>query len=145
MRRYEVRPFLSLVVFACLAAPAAENSPLWLRYPAISPDGQTLLFVYKGDIWSVPAAGGHAIPLTVSESYEFAPVRSHDGKSVAFAYDRYGNFDVSARPRTAPTVSNRQRRGLCTRLVSMACRFGRSRRSNDTRHQIVASGKRAWQ
>src|SRR5262245_48393668 len=88
----------ALVVFAYLAVPSANNSPLWLRYPAISPDGQTLLFEYKGDIWSVPAAGGNAIPLTLSESYEFAPVWSHDGKSVAFASDRYGSFDVFVMP-----------------------------------------------
>src|SRR5688572_19361531 len=85
---------VALVVGACLAAEGAEHSPLWLRYPSISPDGRTLLFEYKGDIWSVPATGGNAIPLTLSESYEFAPVWSHDGKSVAFASDRYGNLDV---------------------------------------------------
>ena len=84
----------TLVVSLGLAATGAEDSPLWLRYPAISPDGRTLLFEFKGDIWSVPAEGGNAIPLTLSESYEFAPVWSHDGKSVAFASDRYGNFDV---------------------------------------------------
>src|SRR5215510_11665715 len=89
---------IALIVFACLAPAGAENPPLWLRYPAISPDGQTLLFAYKGDIWSVPAAGGNAIPLTLSESYEFAPVWSHDGKSVAFASDRYGQFDVFVMP-----------------------------------------------
>ena len=89
---------VALVVFACVAATANDQSPLWLRYPAISPDGQTLLFEYKGDIWSVPAAGGNAIPLTLSESYEFSPVWSHDGRSVAFASDRYGNFDVFVMP-----------------------------------------------
>src|SRR5436853_4898576 len=78
----------------------AQENPLWLRYPAISPDGQTLLFEYKGDIWSVPASGGNAIPLTLSESYEFSPVWSHDGKSIAFASDRYGNFDVFVMPAT---------------------------------------------
>jgi dipeptidyl aminopeptidase/acylaminoacyl peptidase len=88
----------ALVALVSLAAPSANNSPLWLRYPAISPDGQTLLFEYKGDIWSVPAAGGNAIPLTLSESYDFAPVWSHDGTSVAFASDRYGNFDVFVMP-----------------------------------------------
>lgn len=77
-----------------------QDNPLWLRYPAISPDGQTLLFEYKGDIWTVPAAGGNAVPLTLSESYEFAPVWSHDGKSIAFASDRYGNFDVFVMPAT---------------------------------------------
>src|SRR4026208_229985 len=87
-----------LVMSACVAVFAAQESPLWLRYPAISPDGQTILFEYKGDIWSVPSAGGTAVPLTISESYEFAPVWSHDGRSIAFASDRYGNFDVFVMP-----------------------------------------------
>ncbi|HEX2639309.1 MAG TPA: hypothetical protein VHL50_02005, partial [Pyrinomonadaceae bacterium] len=91
---------LALVVFSYVGAAMAQDGPLWLRYPAISPDGQTLLFEYKGDIWSVPAAGGSATPLTLSESYEFAPVWSHDGKSIAFASDRYGNFDVFVMPST---------------------------------------------
>ena len=85
--------FLSLVTFG-------QDNALWLRYPAISPDGQTILFEYKGDIYSVPSAGGMAMPLTLSESYEFAPVWSHDGKSIAFASDRYGNFDVFVMPAT---------------------------------------------
>src|SRR5512144_885197 len=89
----------ALLIVACLTgSQAQEPAPLWLRYPAISPDGQTLLFEYKGDIWSVPTAGGNAIPLTLSESYEFAPVWSHDGKSIAFASVRYGNFDVFVMP-----------------------------------------------
>jgi tricorn protease len=79
-----------------LAAPAGP--PLWLRYPAISPDGQTIAFSYQGDIYSVPTAGGNATPLTLGESYEFSPVWSHDGKSLAFASDRYGNFDVFVMP-----------------------------------------------
>lgn len=78
----------------------SQDYPLWLRYPAISPDGQTILFTYKGDIYYVPASGGLATPLTLSESYEFAPVWSHDGKSIAFASDRYGNFDVFVMPST---------------------------------------------
>ena len=62
----------------------AQENPLWMRYPAISPDGQTILFSYKGYIYSVPAKGGTAVPLTISESYEFAPVWSHDGRSDCF-------------------------------------------------------------
>lgn len=87
-------------IFALFFALAAmgQDPALWLRYPAISPDGQTVLFEYKGDIYSVPSVGGTATPLTLSESYEFAPVWSHDGKSIAFASDRYGNFDVFVMP-----------------------------------------------
>jgi tricorn protease len=89
---------LALILFSFSAFALAQDGALWLRYPAISPDGQTLLFEYKGDIWSVPAAGGTAVPMTLSESYEFAPVWSHDGKTIAFASDRYGQFDVFVMP-----------------------------------------------
>jgi tricorn protease len=87
--------FLSVLPGTAAAPP---GPPLWLRYPAISPDGQTIAFEYQGDIYAVPAAGGTATPLTLGESYEFAPVWSHDGKSMAFASDRYGNFDVFVMP-----------------------------------------------
>lgn len=32
----------------------ADSSPLWLRFCSIAPDGQTIAFSYKGDIFSVP-------------------------------------------------------------------------------------------
>src|SRR5262249_54494402 len=92
---------LLLAQVILLAAPhAADDSPLWLRYPAISPDGETILFCYKGDIYSVPSSGGTATPRTLGESYEVSPVWSHDGKSIAFASDRYGSFDVYVMPAT---------------------------------------------
>jgi tricorn protease len=94
-----MKTIFAFVIAAAAAASAfAQSNASWFRYPAISPDGQTLLFSYKGDIWSVPAAGGTAIPMTLSESYEFSPVWSHDGKSIAFASDRFGNFDVFVMP-----------------------------------------------
>lgn len=71
-----------------------------MRYPAISPDGKTIVFTYKGDLYTVPAAGGTATPLTVHEAHDFMPVWSHDGKSIAFASDRYGNFDIFVMPAT---------------------------------------------
>lgn len=90
--------FTLLFLTSLLLKAHGQDNPLWLRYPAISPDGKTILFSFKGDIYSVPAAGGQAVPLTLSESYEFSPVWSHDGKSIAFASDRYGNFDVYVMP-----------------------------------------------
>jgi len=90
-----MRKCLAFILFLFLAIPMfCQENPLWMRYTAISPDGQTILFCYKGDIWSVPAIGGIAVPVTLTESYEYAPVWSHDGKSIAFASDRNGNFDV---------------------------------------------------
>jgi tricorn protease len=93
---------VAATLLAMLTAPSVfcQENPLWLRYPAISPDGQTIAFEFKGDIYSVPAAGGTATPLTMGESYDFAPVWSHDGRQIAFASDRYGNFDVFVMPAT---------------------------------------------
>ena len=80
------------------AVSIAQNNPLWLRYPAISPDGKTIVFGYKGDLYKVAASGGQAIPLTLHEAHDQMPVWSRDGKTIAFSSDRYGNFDVFTMP-----------------------------------------------
>ena len=72
----------------------AQESTQWYRYSAISPDGQTIAFTYKGDIYTVPVNGGQATPLTYHKAYDFMPVWSNDGKTISFASDRHGNFDV---------------------------------------------------
>lgn len=90
-------PLLLLAVMIHLAS-SAQSNPGWLRYSAISPDGKTIVFTYKGDLYRVPAAGGTATALTVHEAHDFMPVWSHDGKSIAFASDRYGNFDIFVIP-----------------------------------------------
>lgn len=66
----------------------------WLRYPAISPDGTEIAFTYKGDLYKVNASGGVALQLTFHEAHDFMPVWSNDGNHIAFASDRYGNFDI---------------------------------------------------
>lgn len=76
----------------------SQTEALWLRYPAISPDGKTIVFSYQGDLYQVPAEGGTATALTIHEAYDFMPVWSHDGQQIAFASDRYGNFDVFVMP-----------------------------------------------
>ncbi len=78
----------------------AQNTPLWMRYPAISPDGKTIAFGYKGDLYRVATSGGVATPLTIHEAHDMMPVWSHDGKYIAFASDRHGNFDVYVMPAT---------------------------------------------
>jgi len=80
------------------AVPARAENALWLRSAAISPDGKTVAFSYRGDLWTVPVAGGAATPITVAAAYDTAPVWSPDGRQIAFASDRYGNFDVFVLP-----------------------------------------------
>jgi Tol biopolymer transport system component/C-terminal processing protease CtpA/Prc len=76
----------------------AQSSPSWLRYSTISPDGKTIVFTYKGDLYKVASTGGNAMPLTFHEAHDFMPVFSNDGKTIAFASDRFGNFDVFTIP-----------------------------------------------
>src|SRR5688572_29646994 len=80
------------------SSTANPDRPLWMRYPVISPDGQTIVFSYKGDLYKVDAKGGVAIPITLSEGYDFMPVFSPDGKTLVFASDRHGNYDLFSVP-----------------------------------------------
>jgi tricorn protease len=84
--------FLSLWVCTGFARVCAQL--LWMQQPAISPNGQWIAFEYKSNIYKVPAVGGTAIPLTFNNAYNGYPVWSHDGSRIAFASNRYGNFDV---------------------------------------------------
>jgi len=81
----------SLCIFGI--AQESENA-LWLRYPAISPDGSKIAFTYQGDIYSVSISGGEAKRLTIHEAYESKPVWSPDGNNIAFSSMRYDNNDV---------------------------------------------------
>lgn len=72
---------------------ATAQSP-FLRNPSLSNDGKTIAFVYQGDIWTMPLAGGPARRLTIHEGYDTAPVWSPDDKQIAFSSDRYGNNDI---------------------------------------------------
>ena len=96
-----MKKLLTLAAVAALAAmQATAVTPLWMRYAAISPNGQEIAFCYKGDIYKVAATGGHAVQLTTQSSYEMNPVWSADGRYLAFASDRKGNFDVFIMPST---------------------------------------------
>ena len=87
--------FLATSLFSPVVAE--ENSD-WFRHSAISPDGSTIVFSYKGDIYSVSAKGGRATALTIHSAWEGHPVWSRDGKQIAFASDRHGNLDVYVMP-----------------------------------------------
>ena len=51
-----------LLAFFALAAIAAADEPLLLQKPTLSKTH--IVFVYAGDLWSVPREGGDAVRLT---------------------------------------------------------------------------------
>ena len=90
-----IKKRLTLVAMLLLALGAmAQTSPLWMRFCAISPDGQTIAFSYMGDIFTVSSQGGTAHQLTSNAGYDAYPVWSPDGTSIAFASAREGSLDV---------------------------------------------------
>ena len=85
-----------LILTIAVLAPfmASAVTPMWMRDAKISPDGSRIAFTYKGDIWTVPVAGGQATRVTATPDYEANPVWSPDSRRIAFAGDASGNFDV---------------------------------------------------
>ncbi len=83
------------ILTAKQASPLPDNNtPLWMRYSAISPDGTTIAFSYKGDIYTVSVSGGKAAMITTNPAHDTQPVWSPDSKNIAFASDRMGNTDI---------------------------------------------------
>ena len=93
-------PFVSALLALTLAAPLAAapdaDPPRLFRQPTLSSD--TLVFVFAGDLWAVPRAGGEARRLTASDGLEVDPVFSPDGRTLAFSGEYDGNVDVYTMP-----------------------------------------------
>ncbi|HRH60636.1 MAG TPA: peptidase S41, partial [Chitinophagaceae bacterium] len=96
----KIKTILTALLATAASSLFAQNNASWLRYPAISPDGASIVFEYKGDLYKVASSGGAALPLSLHEAHDYMPVWSHDGKWIAFASDRYGNFDIFIMPAT---------------------------------------------
>ena len=85
---------LATLLSAYGLAAQAQDNPLWMRHPAISPDGKTIAFSYQGDIFTVPSNGGTAKQITSNAAFDSYPVWSPDGSHIAFASNREGSIDV---------------------------------------------------
>ncbi|HSV74349.1 MAG TPA: S41 family peptidase [Chthonomonadales bacterium] len=77
------------------AAPAPIRGA---HHPALSPDGSTVCFTYRGDLWTAPTTGGAATRLTVHRAYDSFARWSPDGRWIAFSSNREGAFDVFVMP-----------------------------------------------
>jgi imidazolonepropionase-like amidohydrolase/Tol biopolymer transport system component len=60
----------------------------------VSPDGQTIVFDFLGDIYRLPIEGGDAVNLTSSHAWDIQPRFSPDGSALAFTSDRAGGDNI---------------------------------------------------
>ncbi|HEX2550254.1 MAG TPA: PDZ domain-containing protein, partial [Nocardioidaceae bacterium] len=75
-----------------LAAAQTDAGTRLLRYPDIS--GDTIVFMYAGDLWTASASGGTARRLTSDPGEEQFPKFSPDGKWIAFTGQYSGTNQV---------------------------------------------------
>lgn len=77
---------------------AQTAAPRFLSHPVLSPDAQTVVFSFEGDLWKASTADLQATRLTAMQGYETTPRISPDGKWVAFTGEQMGNTDVYIMP-----------------------------------------------
>src|SRR5437899_2795110 len=87
--------FVSSLALAavCYGQP---DVPTLFQKPAVK--RTHIVFVYAGDLWSVPREGGDAKRLTTGVGIETDPVFSPDGTQIAFTGEYDGNTDVYVMP-----------------------------------------------
>jgi tricorn protease len=94
--------FIAALLLSCAASPAAaqtrrgDDLARLLRFPDIN--GDMIAFVYAGDIWTVPSAGGTARRLTSHPGLELFPKFSPDGRWIAFSGQYDGTRQVFVIP-----------------------------------------------
>ncbi len=95
-----MRPiFVTLSVFILsFSAAAQDNAAYFLSNPCLTPDGQTVIFSFEGDLWKANINNGQASRLTAMQGYETSPRVSPDGRWIAFSGRQYGNADVFVMP-----------------------------------------------
>lgn len=77
---------------------AQDATPYFASTPALTPDGQTLIYSYDGDLWRSSVAGGISTRITSMQGYTTNPRVSPDGKWLAFSNSQFGSADVYVMP-----------------------------------------------
>ena len=90
--------FLIVGFFSFFLMMAQTPEAYFLSQPCLTPDGQTVIFSFEGDLWKAAIKDGLATRLTAMEGYEGNARVSPDGKWIAFTGTQYGNADVFLMP-----------------------------------------------
>ncbi len=89
-----MKRFLTLALLLAAVSAHAQETPMWLRKCAISPDGARVAFSYKGDIYVADSKGGDAVQITTNEAYDSDPMWTRDGEGIVFSSWREGSKDI---------------------------------------------------
>jgi tricorn protease len=87
--------YITLLLFGMQSLHAADDARL-MRYPHIN--GDQIVFVYSGNLWTVDASGGDARQITSHKGLELFPKISPDGRWIAFSAEYSGSRQVYVMP-----------------------------------------------
>ena len=93
------RQLLGVAAILLSISTYAQDNPLWMRYCAISPDGTTIAFTYKGDIYTVPSTGGRASQITTNPAHDtkIITMLSSGISSCKLSQTTYTNYERGTR------------------------------------------------
>ena len=90
------KALMFLLAIMAVQLLSGQISARLMRYADVS--DRQIAFVYGGDIWIMPKAGGVAQQLTHSPGEESWPRFSPDGTEIAFSASYNGNTDLFVMP-----------------------------------------------
>lgn len=94
---------LLIFIFLCLLSHQVigqTKEVYFASYPTLTPDGQTTIFSYEGDLWKINLNLNEQVAtrITAMQGLETRAKVSPDGKWLAFSANQYGNTDVFLMP-----------------------------------------------
>jgi len=145
MKRWLITAVCLCLLAGSTAAFAADlpdtDDMRLLRMPDIS--GEAIVFVYGGNLWTVPAEGGEAKLLTTYVGYEYSPKFSPDGRTIAFTGRYDGNEDVYVIPAVGGEPSRLTWHPGSDRTIDWQP-DGKSVRFQTARTEVMSRGGNLW-
>ena len=83
-----------LLILGTLASTVTAEEVDLPRYPSLSPDGEDVVFSWRGDLWRVDIDGGKAIRLTSHPGIDSRSAWNPDGSGLVFESDRDGYRNI---------------------------------------------------
>ncbi|GAA5481009.1 S41 family peptidase [Haloferula sargassicola] len=81
-----------------VSRPESAGEVVMTSWPCVSPDGKTVVFEWRDDLWSCSVDGGRATRITAHPARDSYPQFSPDGKTVYFCSTRTGTLQLFSMP-----------------------------------------------
>lgn len=90
-----MRRLSSWIIAMWISVSTGEAMPMHLiSAPALSADGNTMVFEWCDDLWIAPSEGGEAKRVVADAGRDAYPRFTPDGKHIVFSSDRSGSMEV---------------------------------------------------